>query len=72
MRVASSCDLEYRYDLSRISDMDALTNVVIGAKLGTNQLGDVSWLLDGTNTVTSICDGEAPPPHRLRLIICNR
>ena len=47
-------DFEYRYDLSRISDMDALTNVVIGAKFGTNELGDVSWLLDGTNTVTSI------------------
>ena len=47
-------DFECRYDLSRISDMDALTNVVIGAKFGTNQLGDVSWLLDGTNTVTSI------------------
>ena len=47
-------DFEYRYDLSRISDMDALTNVVVGAKFGTNQLGDVSWLLDGTNTVTSI------------------
>ena len=47
-------DFEYRYDLSRISDMDALTNVVIGAKFGTNELGDVSWLLDGTNTVMSI------------------
>ena len=57
-------DFEYRYDLSRISDMDALTNVVIGAKFATNELGDVSWLLDGTNTVTSICDGGAPPPHR--------
>ena len=34
-------DFEYRYDLSRISDMDALTNVVIGAKFGTNELGDV-------------------------------
>ena len=47
-------DFEYRYDLSRISYMDALTNVVIGAKFATNELGDVSWLLDGTNTVTSI------------------
>ena len=26
-----SGDFEYRYDLSRMSDMDALTNVVIGA-----------------------------------------
>ena len=34
-------DFEYRYDLSRISDMDALTNVIIGAKFGTNELGDV-------------------------------
>ena len=42
LRVASSCDFEYRYDLSRISDMDALTNVVIGAKFGANELGDVS------------------------------
>ena len=34
-------DFEYRYDLSRISDTDALTNVVIGAKFGTNELDDV-------------------------------
>ena len=47
-------DFEYRYDLSRISDMDALTNVVIGAKFGTNQLGDVSVLLDGTNILSSV------------------
>ena len=36
-----SDDFEYRYDLSRISDKDALTNVVVGAKFGTNELGDV-------------------------------
>ena len=35
-------DFEYRYDLSRISDMDVFTNVVIGAKFGTNELGDVA------------------------------
>ena len=47
-------DFEYRYDLSRISDIDALTNVVIGAKLVTNELDDVSALLDGTNVLSSI------------------
>jgi len=33
---------EYRYDLLRMSNMDALTNVVIGAKFGTNDYLDVS------------------------------
>ena len=47
-------DFEYRYDLSRISDASALTNIVIGAKFGTNELGDVSALLDGTNALSSI------------------
>ena len=47
-------DFEYRYDLSRISKMDALTNVIIGAKFYTNELGDVSALLDGTNVLSSI------------------
>ena len=47
-------EFEYRYDLSRISNMDALTNVIIGAKFGTNELGDVSALLDGTNALSSI------------------
>jgi len=47
-------DFEYRYDLSRISNMGALTNVVIGAKFGANELGDVSALLDGTNVLSSV------------------
>ena len=41
LRVTSSYDFEYRYDLSRISDMDALTNVVVGAQFGTNEFGNV-------------------------------
>ena len=47
-------DFAYRYDLSRIVDMSALSNVVVGAKFGTNVFGDVTALLGGTNTVTSI------------------
>ena len=71
-------DFEYRYDLSRIFDASALTNIVIGAKFGTNVFGDITALLGGTNTVTSIyghrfsefdwdCDGLAngidPDPY---------
>ena len=47
-------DFAYRYDLSRILDVGVLTNVVVGAKFGTNVFGDVTALLGGTNTVTSI------------------
>ena len=34
--------------------MDAFTNVIIGAKFGANELGDVSALLDGTNVLSSV------------------
>ena len=47
-------DFAYRYDLSRILDVSALSNAVVGAKFGTNVFGDVTALLDRTNTVTSI------------------
>ena len=48
-------DFACRYDFSRVADVSALSNVVVGAKFGTNVLGDVTALLGGTNTVTSIC-----------------
>ena len=35
-------DFAYRYDLSRIVDVSVLTNVVVGAKFGTNVFGDVT------------------------------
>ena len=50
-------DFEYRYDLSRISDMDALTNVVIGAKFGTNDMGNVAWM---------------PPPGTMQMLSTNQ
>ena len=47
-------DFEYRYDLSRMADTSALTNVVIGVQFGANELGDVSHLLGGTNILSSV------------------
>ena len=44
----------WRHSDDRISDINALTNVVIGAKFYTNELGDVSALLDGTDVLSSI------------------